>query len=184
MKKIALFLMLPLVSFLATVVVLTVVTGNLSKEKLQSVLGKTDAKPAAVKQEQQPSESDVFARALKQRDEELKRREAKVREDEERVKKMQADLEQLRTELTTIQNQIQTALKSEDAKQKASLQDVALSLSKMKPTNAAETLSEWPPSEAADILRLIKDKERGKILDAMKPEKAAPLLKSLQEPRL
>ncbi len=184
MKKLAVFMVLPLVSFLATVVALTLLSGNLSKEKLLGAFGGKSGKPAPAVQEEQPSESDMFARALKQRDEDLKQREAKVREEEERIKKMQVDLQQLRTELATIQTQIQTVLKTEEASRKVALNDVAMSLSKMKPQNAADTLSEWPASDAADILRLIKDKERGKILDAMKPEKAAPLLKSLQEPKL
>lgn len=181
MMKLIAYIVVPLIAFVGTVAACLAVTGNLSKEGIEKILSRApvaEETPAPAVQE-----ADPYLRALQQREEELKKREAKVQEDDARIKKSQADLDQLRTDIEGIQKQIGAALKVEDAEQQTRLSDVALSLAKMKPTNAAKTLESWDAQEAAKVLQAVKDKQRGKILDAMTPEKAAAILTELKTPK-
>ncbi len=182
MIKLIFYVLLPLVAFAGTVAVCLSLTGNLSKEGIDKILGR--AQPAKQTQEAAEGQTDPYLRALQQREEDLKKREAKVQEDDARIKKAQTDLDQLRTEIEDLQKEIGDALKVEDAEQQKRVADVALSLGKMKPVNAAKTLESWDVQESAKVLRLVKDKERGKILDSMTPEKAAAILLELKAAKL
>lgn len=183
--KLIITLLIAILCFAGSLAGLLAYSGNLSKEGFNKLLS---PKPAAQKTEEATTEkgdeSSALAQALKQREEELDQREAKVREEEERLKKSRTDLESLRAELQNIQTQIGASVKAVDADRKKRMEDVALSLSKMKATGAAEVVSSWPVEDAIAILRLVKDKERAKILDAMKPEQSAALLLGLQDKKL
>lgn len=182
MLKIIAYVLVPVVAFAATLVVCLALSGNLSKEGIQKLVSSPTAETSA---ETAPAnEIDPLVKALQTREEDLNKRETQVREDEERVKKEQADLEALRTELQALQVKIGAAVKTEDAAQEKRIEDVALSLAKMKPKNAADTLSAWTVDDAAAVLRKVKDKDRGKILNEMTPEKASAVLLELQSPRL
>jgi flagellar motility protein MotE (MotC chaperone) len=174
--------MIPLLAFAGTVTLCLFLTGNLSKEKIEKIIGKKNEQEVAPVA---PGDvTDPYVRALKQREDELAKREARVQEEDERVKKSQADLEKLRADIETIQKEIGDTLAVEDSDQQKRVADVALSLSKMKPMNAAKTLDTWDVKESSKVLLLIKEKERGKILDAMTPEKAAAILLDLQSSKL
>jgi flagellar motility protein MotE (MotC chaperone) len=178
MIKLIVYVLIPLIAFATTVVACLALTGNLSKEQILKIVGKA---PAAEQAGEAPKEeADPYLRALQQREDALKKREAKLQESEAQIKKSQTDLDQLKTELEAVQKQIGDTLKNEDADAQKRISDVALSLSKMKPTNAAKTLDSWEAPDAAKVLRMVKDKERGKILDAMTPEKAATILLELK----
>lgn len=182
MIKMVVVVILVLAAFLAAILIPMGMSGKLTKESLDKLLGKEEPKP-----EEGPakaSKEDILVRAIKDREEELDQREAKVREEEDRIRKMQSDLDQFRNELLTLQMQIQEMVKAEDSNRETRLKDVAQSLGKMKPANAAQTLSSWTPDDAADVLRLVKERERGRILDAMQPEQASMVLKSIQANRL
>jgi flagellar motility protein MotE (MotC chaperone) len=182
MMKILVYILVPAISFVATLAACLALTGNLNPEALKRLIAPQPAEEPAVEQPQ--GEVEALVQTLQRREEDLNKREAQIREQEERAKKERADLEALRTELQTIQKQIGDALKGEDADQQERVMDVATSLAKMKPISAAGILSAWTPEETAKVLRQVKDKERGKILDAMPPEKAAAVLTALQSPKL
>jgi len=178
MMKLIVYILIPLLSFAGTVAVCLALTGNLSTAGINKILRTeppAEQAPAAPAQEVDP-----YLQALQRRDEELKKREASVQAQEAQVKKAKADLEQLRTDVEQIQKKIGEVLKADDADQTKRVTDVALSLSKMKPTNAGKLVDAWDVKEAAKVLRLVKDKERGKILDSMTPEKAGAVLLELQ----
>lgn len=161
--------------------------GNLSKEGLEKLRHPKTAEQkaeAGAASDAPEDESSALAQALKQRAEELDKREAKLREEEERIKKARTDLESLRAEVQSVQTQISASVKTVDSDRQKRMADVALSLSKMKASNAAETLKTWPVQDAVGVLRLVKDKERAKILDAMPPEQSAALLMELQNKKL
>lgn len=169
---------LALVCFLLALIVPIAATGNLPK--LGQLVGrKPPEQPVELKEE--PDQVTPLVRALRLREEKLDEREAQIKEEEERVRIMRADLEQLRTDLKDIQQQIGLSLQAADVDREERLQEVATSLSKMKPKNAAKTLDEWPPSDVAGIMLRIKDKERSKIFDEMTPDKAAVILQAIQE---
>jgi flagellar motility protein MotE (MotC chaperone) len=183
MKKLILYILIVLLSFAGTVAICLAVTGNLSMEGIGRIIR---PKPAAEETPEAPREEvDPYLQALQRREEDLKKREASLQTEEAQLKKSKADLEQLRTDVEQIQKQIGEVLKTEDAEQVKRDTDVALSLSKMKPTNASTLIASWEAKEAARVLRLVKDKERGKILDAMTTDKttsdkAAAILLELQ----
>ena len=180
MKAVAL-IGLAVAVFLATLVGAMAASGNLSKDNIERLV-KGPPTPAELPE----PEDDVgpLTAALRTREEKLKQREAKVKAREERVSQMLADLDELREEVVAIQQQIADALDSDDEDRLDRRKDVALSLSEMKPENAAKTLDDWPVEDAADILRMIKEKDRGKILDGMDTDKASVLLRALQERKL
>ena len=189
MVKIIAIAVLAVLSFVGTLLGLMAISGHLSKEQLKKVATpqKTlEAEAAKEKEAAPPPQDDAepLARALQARDEDLKRREAKVQEDEARLKKLQADLETLRADVlrieTKIESEMKTSVAATDEADKTRLQDVAKSMGKMKPMNAADAMKEWSPQESAAVLRILKEKDRGKILDAMSPEKAASILQALQ----
>jgi flagellar motility protein MotE (MotC chaperone) len=178
--RMLLTIIIALVFFSAAVAVPMWLTGKFTKENIQKI---TNPKPPETK----AAEGDdvgPLAQALKAREEELKKREAKVQQDEERLQKMQTDLDQIRSEIQSVQTKITASLKTADAEREKRLQDVALSMTKMKPEKAAEAFKEWPPDEAAEVFRLMKDKERGKILDAMDTKQAAAILAILRQSKI
>lgn len=182
MIKLILYVIIPIIALVGTVVACLALTGNLSKEQMLKIVGKG---PAAEQAEETPKEeADPYLRALQQREEALKKREAKLQDNEAQIKKSQADLDQLKTELEAVQKQIGDTLKNEDADAQKRISDVALSLSKMKPANAAKTLDTWEAADVAKVLRVVKEKDRGKILDAMPPEKAAAVLLELKAAKI
>jgi len=181
MGKFLVFL-LALLVFAAALLVPVALSGNLNQQGFEKIFKKEEAAPPVAAPA--PDPATPLLRAIKQQRENLDKREAKVREDEQRLQTMQADLDQLRDELQDILEQIQAKLSEEDTAQQQRLTEVALTLSKMKPRNAAETLKTFSAAEAAGVLRLVKDRERTKILDSMDQDQAALILKTLQEPRI
>jgi len=176
-------------SFAGAVLGPLALSGNLNQDGLNKLLGKPpvekpgEAGAPGAEGAAPQGDVDPLVAALKAREEEIARREEEVRKQEESLRKMTADLEAMRDDLATMQTQIDEKIAREDDSRKERMQEVALSLAKMKPTNAAASLKSWSPEDAAAVLRLVKDRERGKILDAM-GESAAPLLQVLQQPRI
>ncbi|MCX5771197.1 MAG: hypothetical protein NTZ09_13140 [Candidatus Hydrogenedentes bacterium] len=181
MGKFLVFL-LALIVFAAALLVPVALTGNLNQQGFDKIFKKGEAAPPVAAPA--PDPATPLLRAIKQQRDELGKREAKVREDEQRLQTMQSDLEQLRDELQGILEQIQAKLTEEDTDQQQRLAEVAQSLSKMKPRNAADTLKTFSATEAAGVLRLVKDRDRTKILDSMDQDQAALILKTIQEPRI
>ena len=181
MGKFLIFL-LALVVFAAALLVPVALTGNLNQKGFEKIFKKEKAAPPVAAPA--PDPATPLLRAIKQQREALDTREAKVREGEQRLQTVQADLDQLRDELQAILDEIQAKLSEEDTAQQQRLNEVAQALSKMKPSNAAETLKTFTAAEAAGVLRLVKDRDRTKILNSMDQEQAALILKTLQEPRI
>lgn len=179
--KVVGFLILPVVSFLVTLLAMMAVTGTLSKENFDKLLGREDRR-VVVPQEEAPDDLDPIVRALSAREDDLDRRELLLKQDEDRLQRTRRELDELRAELNTLAQQITTSLDTVDATEQARLQDFAASLAMMKPLNAAQTLQELDPEIAGAVLRLMEPRNRGKVLDVMDPKLAASLLHSLQEP--
>jgi flagellar motility protein MotE (MotC chaperone) len=180
MIKFILMLLVAAIAFAGTVAAILAITGNLSQESLMKIVSPAPA-PVETAPEAKPDETDAVIRALQARDEDLNKREAAVKEEEDRLKKEQADLDVLRTQLVGIQQEIGKTIEAEDADHRKRVQNVALSLAKMKPAQAAKTLGTWSVQDAAKALRFMKDKERGKLLDAkillyLQNEKLEPVL--------
>jgi len=161
--------------------------GHLNKENMSILLGKeqpAEAAPAETGENVPQTEAGGVKSALTEREEKIFEREKELAQEAERLEKVRAELEVERAEIEKIQKEIQQAIAAENADQPKRIEEVALSLSKMKATNAAKTLQEWSDEEAANILRLMKDRDRGKILDLMEAERAAKVLRALQAPKL
>ena len=186
MIKFILLLLVALIAFAGTVAAILAITGNLTQESLTKIVSPPPP-PVETAPEAKPDETDAVIRALQAREEDLNKREAAVKEEEDRLKKEQADLEVLRTQLVGIQQEIGKTIQAEDADHLKRVQNVALSLAKMKPAQAAKTLGTWSVQDVAKVLRFMKDKERGKLLDAIasdQPEQAAKILLYLQNEKL
>ena len=178
--KLIIVMIVALVAFAGALVVAGKATGVLDALTRENVGKLISGKPEEEKPLSQEPRDDVvpLTRALKMREEELNKREESIRQQDAQIKKRQTDLEELQTQIKGIQEQIQQTVSVQDAVRNNRFQDVAMSLSKMKPANAAKILNDWPAEEIGGVLALIKEKDRGKILDAMTPEKAASALQA------
>ncbi|MFA6239486.1 MAG: hypothetical protein WC655_01075 [Candidatus Hydrogenedentales bacterium] len=177
--KVVAIVVLPIVSFVLTLVAMLAMTGNLSPEGIAKLAGRG---PAPVQEAPEPKD-DIVARAddLKKREQELNERQARIEKDEKRLTETQAQMEELRSALQQMLLQITQAAEESDATQSERLTSVAQSLGGMKPAQAAKALEGWTPEEGAELLRLIDERVRGKILDSMDPDKTAAFLQAMQE---
>lgn len=180
LKLFALFLLV-LISFVGTLACVMAATGNLSQERVMQLVKGPDAEDEDAEESVPADDVGPLARALQAREKKLDEHEEALKRREERVRTMLEELQELRKDVEDLQKEIQQALDDEAVDQKVRIEDVAKSISSMKPTNAAALLDDWPPEDAARVLRLVKERDRGKILDAMAPTKAASVLRSLQE---
>jgi len=181
MMRIIGLIVLALTAFALTLVAALALSGNLNKEKLQQAFQKDTEN---VIPEEEPDPVAPWAQALKEKEEALNKREAELKEREAQLERERQGLIELKSELTAIQSRIDESLQATDTEQQAKRQEVADSLSKMKPANAAKILDDWVPDEAAEVLRLIQEKDRGKILDSLvlvNASKAAEILRIIQE---
>ena len=76
-------------------------------------------------------------------------------------------LDQTLAEITKMREEVMEAMEALDEEQVAALTDIAKSMEKMDPKNAAVDLEAMEPEKAARLVPLIKTSSRGKILDEM-----------------
>jgi flagellar motility protein MotE (MotC chaperone) len=178
--KILFFLLLALLSFALTVAGMLAYTGNLNKEGLDKILGRTE--PAiASEPELEPDELSETTRALQEREEALATREQNLERQQQRLTETQDQMEELRGTLEDLIAQLTQTADTMDANEMTRLQEVAKSLGSMKEDQAAMVLEEWPAEQGAQLLQLIEERTRGKILDKMNERKAAEFLSAMAE---
>ena len=178
--KAVLFIVVPLVTFLLTLVGLLAMSGNLTADSLAKILGTAPAPVAAAVDE--PKDDLVgYAAELKKREDELAEREAQLQKDEKRLFEAQSQMEELRGALQQMLLQISQSADETEATRSQRLTSVAESLGGMKPAQAAKALEGWNPQDGAALLRLIDERARGKILDSMDPEKTTAFLQAMKE---
>ena len=183
--KMAVTLVLFVLTFVATIALLLYFTGNLNQAGIARLTGQA---PEAVVGPPQPQTGDVgpLMSALREKEQDLAAREAEIEVEEKRLELMRKELETLRENLDTILKDVNQSLDTEDQAQTERMQTVAQSIASMEAQNAAETLTSdlFTPEEAARILEQIEEERiRGNILNEMTPEKAALVLQALNKRR-
>jgi flagellar motility protein MotE (MotC chaperone) len=176
--KMAIYAIVVLLGFVGSLAGVLAATGNLSREGLDKILGKTP--PAAAEPEEEPDDLDPLLRAVREQQKKLEEREAGLKEREERVKTAEQDLAKLRDELSGMLQQYAENLDKVDADQEQKRQEVAMLLEKMKPDQAAEIIGAKEPEEAVQLLQLLPEKSRPKVMDKLAPEKAGAILDAMQ----
>lgn len=180
--KILFFLLLALLSFALTVAGMLAYTGNLNKEGLDKILGRTEPAIASESEsEPEPDELSETTRALQEREKALANREQNLERQQQRLNETQDQMEELRGTLEDLIAQLTQTADTMDANEKTRLQEVAKSLGSMKEDQAAMVLEEWPAEQGAQLLQLIEERTRGKILDKMNERKAAEFLSAMAE---
>lgn len=181
--KIVGYILLGLISFIATIVIAGLATGDLSKAGIDRLMGKTaQNQPVSAPQSapEPPDPLSDLAKALNQREQAIKEREERVAAREARLAEDLAQLEELRGQVQALLKEAASAVDKTDAQEIERMQAVAASLGEMSSEQAARTIEQWPPEYAARVLRLIDDRPRGKILDAMAADKASVILRAMQ----
>lgn len=181
--KIAGYIILGLAAFLITLMVPVALSGNLSMETLNRIIGReaADKKSEPATPVEEPDDIDPLVKALKAREEKVAQREAELAKEAARLDQDKAHVKELVGELEQILAQITQSLDTADANREKQIGEVAKSFASMKPKNAAQALETLPAEDAIAYLKYIKEKDRGKILDEMQPDKVAVLLQMLQE---
>ena len=171
-------------TFVATVLLLLLFTGNLNREGLARLRrgGEETAPPAPVVGV--ADETDALLTTLRTKEQQLAEREAAIQEEEKRLAQVRRELQTLRDSLETMQKKVNESMDSADADAHTRMEAVARSLASMEAKNAAQTLTSemFTPDEAATILQCIEeDRKRGEILDEMQPNEAATVLQALKK---
>jgi flagellar motility protein MotE (MotC chaperone) len=183
--KMAVALVLFVLTFVATILLLLYFTGNLNEGGIARLTG-GQALPAVGPPPAQTGVAEPLMNALREKEQELEAREAELEVEEKRLELMRKELETLRKNLDTILNDVNQSLDAEDQAQVERMNTVAESIASMEAKNAAETLTSdlFTPEEAAKILeRIEEERVRGNILNEMTPEKAALVLQALNKRR-
>ncbi len=192
MKIFAILLLGVLVPLCLAVAGTLALTGNLSKEALGRLMHPEQATtPTVTKEEAKPAlgavsaaNFDAAAKGLKERSTEIERQELELKEKKQRVDLAQRDLDAVRADLKKSIDTIEKSMQTMDAQSAAALQEMATSVSQMKPDKARDTLlamDKLEPGKAVKILRLIKERDRVKILNALEAQEAARFLSALEE---
>jgi flagellar motility protein MotE (MotC chaperone) len=181
--KVVGYILLGLFSFIVTIAVAGLITGDLSKAGIDRLMGKAPEEQAQQPRQvaaEAPDPLSDLAKALNQREQAIKEREERVAAREARLAEDLAQLEELRGQVQTLLKEAASAVDQTDAQEIERMQAVAASLGEMSSEQAARTIEQWPPDYAARVLRLIDDRPRGKILDAMAADKASVILRAMQ----
>lgn len=183
MGKIIGILIAGVVVFVGTLAGALAVTGKLNADTLAKLMGGKEAahtESAAAPQ----AELGPLSTKIKEEQERLRARERELDERESQLEQREAQLEQTLAEVTKLQEEVNAAFEQADAEHQARILQIAKTMEKMDPKNAAIDLAAMTPEDAAIIVPLITDRSRGKILDEMLPEPRAQLLEVLQEKKL
>jgi len=170
-------------TFVATVLLLLFLTGNLNRESLARLRGGGE-ETAPVPVAEEADETSALLTTLREKEVQLAEREAAVQEEEKRLALLRKELESLRDSLETMQKKVNESMDSADEAINTRMETVARSLASMEAKNAAQTLTSemFTPDEAAMILqRIEEDRKRGEILNEMPPDEAAVVLQALKK---
>lgn len=182
MGKIIGILIAGVVVFVGTLVGALAATGKLNADTFAKLLGKQEAAhPDAAT----PAEDlGPLTTKIKEEQERLRAKELELDEREAQLDQREALLDQTLAEVTKAQEEVAAALGQLDEQHNAAILQIAKTMEKMDPANAAIDLAAMTPEDAAKIVPLITDRSRGKILDEMEAEPRARLLEVLQEKKL
>lgn len=179
--KIALIVIVAILSFVGALVGALALTGNLNAESLGKLFA---GGPEEAEMAEPPDALAPWAEAMKKREEAVAMREAEVAERETRLEQERRELEQYGAEVAATLEQIQSLLATEDSGRGERIAETAKTIESMKPDTAAASMAAFEPEESAAILALIKERTRGKILDAMDETQRALVLRAMQEPKV
>jgi flagellar motility protein MotE (MotC chaperone) len=166
MKMLMMWVLVAALVFLLSMVGLLGATGNLNKDALGRILGRTvEPGPELV---QSSDALGQLADQLKKERAVVLERERIVKTREEQVDVRLQEVTEKLEELKRQQQAITGNLEAAEQDRNLAIQTVAISMSAMKADAAAKLLADRNPKEAAAILLAIDDeKKRGKILDEL-----------------
>ena len=179
LMKLVMFGTLGLVSFVGALAGALAVTGNLSRETLDKVMGK---EVALEEEAVPPDQLGPLARDLNQLREQLEQQRAAQVEQEQRLKDREDALQVEGQRLDALVVQINADLDQKAALRETRLTTIATSVNKMKPKEAARALESLPEDEAAEILRNDSiAKNAGKIMSEMDAAILARILQHMRD---
>lgn len=182
MGKIIGILIAGVVVFVGTLAGALAMTGKLNAETFAKLLGKEEAAhPTAAAPVQ---DLGPLTTKIKEEQERQRAKEIELNEREAQLEQREAQLEQMLAEVTKLQEEVNAALGQVDEQHQAAILQIAKTMEKMDPKNAAMDLAAMTPEDASHIVLQITERSRGKILDEMMPEPRAQLLEVLQEKKL
>ena len=183
MGKLIAILGIAVVGFLAAVVGMLAVSGNLNKGALDRMLGRESATPTETVPMDDPS--GTLVKELKLERERLAQRRKELDEWEEKLILRGQEDDTVLTETQALQEQINASMDALDEAQAANLESLSKTLASMNPKEAAIAIAAMAPEDAVKVLPLMKDRNRGKIMDAMKgdgdQEKRNEIFELMQE---
>jgi flagellar motility protein MotE (MotC chaperone) len=170
-----------IIVFLAAVLVPLALNGKLNAGTIKKLSGVEEkpAPPPDVNENLSP-----LTVKIKEEQERLHAWEKDLQDREDRLDQREELLDQTLAEVTKAQAEVKAGLGQLDEQHAAALQQIAKTMEKMEPTNAAIDLAAMSPEDAAKIVPLISDRNRGKILDEMQPKPRSELLSILQAKKL
>ena len=175
--KIVLYALVGVVAFVLTLLGAMAVSGNLSEEGFDRLLGAEELSPVTVDPE---DDLDPLLKALKSREEAVRMAEKDLESRQENLEIRERDVETMLKDVAQVLEQLTESLDDADTGYEKNLTETAKSLEGMKAKSAAEVLEKIPLEDAAQLLLRIKDRDRGKILDEMDPELTAQVIQILQ----
>ncbi len=158
---------LGLLSFSAALAASLAITGNLSKNTLDILMGK---EPAIVEEETSgPDLLGPLAQQLNDREKALVQKEQQLDERERLLDARQRELQSVQEQLEEMRVQIIQAMDAKDKAGQERLQSLAKGIAEMKSAEAARALESLSEDEAAEILSLMDPKKAGEIYDDIDP---------------
>lgn len=179
MGKVIGILIAGVVVFVGTLAGALAMTGKLNADTFAKLMGKEQPAHSAAPAPAQ--ELGPLTTKMKEEQERLRAKEIQLNEWAAQLDQREAQLDQTLAEVTKIQEEVNTAVEQADEEHQARILQIARTMEKMDPKNAAVDLAAMTPEDAATIVLQINERSRGKILDEMMPEPRAQLLEVLQE---
>ncbi len=181
MMKIVGIAIAAMVVFLAAVLVPLAMTGKLNAGTIKKLAGREEKPVPPPDANENLSPLTV---KIKEEQERLKEWQKDLQDREDRLDQREDLLDQTLAEIEKAQAEVKAALGQVDDQHAAALQQIAKTMEKMDPANAATDLAAMEAEDAAKIVPLISDRNRGKILDEMQPQPRSKLLEVLQAKKL
>ena len=180
--KYAIMVLLALVVFVLALGGALALTGNLTPETFDKLMGKETE--GAMPEAEPADPLDPIARQLRRKEQDLSEKERLLDEREAQITRREQGLATLQQELDDLQKRLLGAESDLQAQREQEIETVANTIAEMKPKSAAERIENMPLEDIVAVLRKMKDKDRGAVVEAMEPEIASEVLRRMQEPSL
>ena len=177
--KIIAFGVLGMLSFLGALALGLGATGNLNRDALDRVRGVESAldTPLAATQDS----LSPLAQQLRQKEESLRQRDRQLNEREQQLARREEELAQVRNELEQLRDVIDGSLGEADTERRVRMTTIAITLTNMRPKQAAQQLNGLPVEDVAEILLQVeRPKDRGAIMQELETDLATQVLRYLQ----